>query len=176
MIKTKNDLKEYMEADRLALGCKRKKPRPFTDESLRFEIALRKYEYALNQKDSLFIKLLRAYRLFVFHRLSVKLGVSVPPNVCGKGLAAVHYTGIVINRKAKIGENLRIQSGCVVGAKGGREEAPVLGSNVYLGSGCKVLGDIYIADGVKIGANAVVLKSIEEPGSVWAGVPAKKIK
>ncbi len=177
MIKTKEDLKEYIEADGLALGCKRNKPRPFTDESFRFETALRKYEYALNQKgNGLFVKLLRAYRHFAFHRLSVKLGISVPPNVCGKGLAVVHCVGVIINSKAKIGENLRVQSGCVVGAKGGREEAPVLGNNVYLGAGCKVLGNIYIADGVKIGANAVVVKSIEEPGAVWAGVPAKRIK
>lgn len=176
MICSKRDLNEYLEADRKALGAENKRPRPFTDECLRFEIALRKYEYALNRKSGVFLKVLRAYRLFVYHRLSVKLGTSVPPNVCGKGLAIVHYGGIVINRRAKIGDNLRIQSGCVVGAKSGKEAAPVLGDGVYLGSGCKVLGDIYIADGVQIGANAVVIKSIDEPDTVWVGIPCKKLK
>lgn len=41
MIKTKKDLKEYMEADRKQLGVNRKYPRPFTDEIWRYEIYLR---------------------------------------------------------------------------------------------------------------------------------------
>ena len=44
-VKTKKDLKEYMEADRKQLGVNRKYPRPFTDEIWRYEIYLRKYEY-----------------------------------------------------------------------------------------------------------------------------------
>ena len=46
---------------------------------------------------------------------------------------------------------------------------------MFLGSGAKVIGDIQIADDVAIGANAVVVRSITEPGTTWAGVPARKI-
>ena len=62
-----------------------------------------------------------------------------------------------------------------IGATNGSEKAPVIGDNCFLGTGAKVIGEITIADNVAIGANAVVCKSIEEPGTTWGGVPAKKI-
>lgn len=54
-------------------------------------------------------------------------------------------------------------------------EAAKIGDNCYLGSGAKIIGDIRIADGVAIGANAVVVKSIIENNTTWAGVPARKV-
>lgn len=39
----------------------------------------------------------------------------------------------------------------------------------------KVLGGCRVADYVRIGANALVLKPIEEENTTWAGVPARKI-
>jgi serine O-acetyltransferase len=54
-------------------------------------------------------------------------------------------------------------------------KAPKLGNNVFIGTGAKIIGDITIADNVAIGANAVVVKSITEPGTTWGGIPAKKI-
>ena len=47
--------------------------------------------------------------------------------------------------------------------------------NCYLGSGAKVIGEVSIADNVAVGAGAVVTKDITEPGTTWAGVPARKI-
>lgn len=52
----------------------------------------------------------------------------------------------------------------------------MLGKNVDLGIGAKIIGGVTIADNIKIGANAVVTKSFTEPGITIAGVPAKKIK
>ena len=52
---------------------------------------------------------------------------------------------------------------------------PKIGNNVVIGVGAVVLGDIHIADGIAIGANAVVNKSFGEPSIAIAGVPAKKI-
>lgn len=68
MIKTKKDLKEYMEADRKQLGVNRKYPRPFTDEIWRYEIYLRKYEYYLNTQK----KILSIWYKIVLHKLGVK--------------------------------------------------------------------------------------------------------
>ena len=39
----------------------------------------------------------------------------------------------------------------------------------------KVLGGGRVADYVRIGANALVFKPIEEENTTWAGVPARKI-
>ena len=49
-----------------------------------------------------------------------------------------------------------------------------IGNNVYIGTSARILGNITIADNVVIGANAVVTKSIAEPGITVAGIPAKK--
>lgn len=51
----------------------------------------------------------------------------------------------------------------------------MIGDNCYFGSGAKVIGAVRIADNVAVGANAVVTKDIEESGTTWAGIPAKKI-
>lgn len=55
----------------------------------------------------------------MLHKLGVKLGIGIAPNVCGKGLSIAHYGCIEINDKAKIGNNLRIHEGVTVGASGG---------------------------------------------------------
>lgn len=49
----------------------------------------------------------------------------------------------------------------------------MIGDNVYLGPGAKIFGGIYIADGCKIGANAVVNKSCKEKNGILVGIPAK---
>lgn len=52
---------------------------------------------------------------------------------------------------------------------------PKIGNNVFIGTGAKVIGGITIADGVAVGANAVVTSSILEENITVAGVPARKI-
>ena len=52
---------------------------------------------------------------------------------------------------------------------------PVIGDNVMITCGAKVLGDITINDGAVIGANAVVVKDVA-PGAVMGGVPAVRLK
>lgn len=52
---------------------------------------------------------------------------------------------------------------------------PTIGNNVYLGSGCKVIGAVKVADNVAVGANAVVTKDVLEEGIAVAGIPAKKV-
>ena len=63
--------------------------------------------------------------------------------------------------------------GVNIGANGG--EPPVFGDNVYIGPGAKIFGDIKIASGCRIGANAVVCKNCEEENSTLVGVPAKNV-
>ncbi len=53
---------------------------------------------------------------------------------------------------------------------------PRLGDDVWIGAGAKIFGGIVIADGCKVGANAVVNRSFTEPGRTIAGVPAKVVK
>lgn len=121
MIHSKEEYKEYLQADKRALGITRKYPKLFSDEIWKFERALRKYEYYHNlkkEKNPLFL----ATEIFAhvrFHRLSVKLGFSIPINVFDKGLSIAHYGSVVVNSKAVIGENCRIQENVTIGATGG---------------------------------------------------------
>jgi len=77
----------------------------------------------------------------------------------------------------RIGRNATIFQGATLGAKSvdmafDQRLLPVLGDNVTVGAGAKVLGGITVGDDVVIGANAVVVHSVESRCTV-AGIPAK---
>lgn len=95
----------------------------------------------------------------------------------GKGFVIMHPFGIVINSEVRAGENVVLESGVVIGAarNGFPVKAPVLGSNIFIGSGAKVLGGIKIGNNVKIGANAVVVHDVPEDATV-VGIPARQVK
>lgn len=88
----------------------------------------------------------------------------------GKGLVIMHPVGVVINSKVIAGDRVVIESGVVIGDEKGR--SPVIGNDVFIGTGAKIIGGVTIGDNVKIGANAVVVKDI--PANCTAlGIPAK---
>lgn len=177
MITDKEQLKSFIKADSEANGRRSVRADFFGDEIWKFQLTLRKLEYyssLTGTKKLVFtpIKFIYKYR---FHRLSLKLGFSIPINVFDKGLSIPHYGSIVVAKGAEVGKNCRIHEGVNIGATNGTSLAPKLGDRIFIGSGAKILGDITVADDVAIGANAVVVKSITEPGTTWGGVPAKKI-
>ncbi|WP_382411131.1 serine O-acetyltransferase [Glaciecola siphonariae] len=139
-----------------------------------FHRRLRRLEYFLNTKRGKFWKIIIKIEKYRFKKISKKLGFSIPPNVFGPGLCIPHYGTIVVNRKVRIGENCKIHTCTNIGADFNDPDSfPTLGNNCYIGPGAKLFGNIKIADGVKIGANAVVNKSCEVEGAVLLGVPAK---
>lgn len=175
MIQSRKDYLYYLEADRLSLGITRKTPTFVGDEVWKFQRLLRKVEYYKNCRKDFFSKIYLFYLKWKFHNLSIHLGYHIEPNVCGPGLA-LHWHLVGIHGAAEIGANCLIQSGVNIGTKAGESSAvPKIGDNVYIGPGVKIFGDITIADGIAIGANAVVNKSFTEPGISIGGIPAKKI-
>lgn len=176
MIKTKDDLYDFLEKDKIALRCKDlSRPRICRDEIWKFEILLRNLEYYTNNKKGIINNFWYLFYKYRFHKISVKLGFSIPVNVFGKGLSIAHYGSIVVNSNAKIGDNCRIQENVTIGSTGGSSKAPVIGNNVFIASGARIIGDISIASNIAIGANTVVTKSFLEEGITIAGIPAKKI-
>ena len=93
----------------------------------------------------------------------------------GKKLKIYHYN-VVINAKATIGNNVIMHGNNCIGNNGKNEKCPVIGNNVDIGYGSVIIGDVKIADNIKIGANSVVTKDFLEEGITIAGIPAKKIK
>lgn len=63
-----------------------------------------------------------------------------------------------------------------LGATGGNSLSPIVGNNVFIGTGAKLIGGITVADGVSIAANAVVVKDILEPNTTWGGVRKKALE
>ena len=182
MIKNKLDLKEYLLVDKKALGKMiYRKPRFKHDIIWKYQILLRKCEYYNNCRKDFIGKIVSKFLKLRFVNLSHKLGFSIPFNVFDKGLSIAHYGHLVVNANSKIGENCRIHEGVTIGvtddAYWGNQsgKAPIIGNNVFIATGAKIIGNIKIADGVAIGANAVVVKDILEPNTTWGGVPAKKI-
>lgn len=175
MIESKNDYKYYIECDRIALGKKYKKPKLVGDEIWQFERLMRKAEFYKNCSKTVFGKIYSKWLQFKYYKKRIKLGFSIPLNVFGPGLSIAHYGTIVVNGNARVGKNCRIQECTTIGATNGNKEAPVLGNNIFIGSGARIIGNIEIANDIAIGANAMVNKSFVESGITIAGVPAKKI-
>jgi serine O-acetyltransferase len=182
MIKTKKDLNYYREQDKINLGKKNSKfsyikELLFPGSIYRFQVVLRKAEYYNNKTEKWFgTKILSVYYKILLRKKSIRLGFSIPLNVFGPGLSIAHYGTIVVNSAVKVGANCRLHVCVNIGASSGSKKAPQIGDNVYIAPGCKIFGDINIADNVTISANSVVNKSITTPNVVIGGVPAKLLK
>ncbi|MDE6039473.1 MAG: serine acetyltransferase, partial [Paramuribaculum sp.] len=83
----------------------------------------------------------------------------VPPQcTIGKNTRfAYHGIGVVIHRDAVIGENCMIGQGVTIGGKAGHSRLPVIGDNVYIAAGSRIIGSVNIGNDVIIGCNSVVL-------------------
>jgi serine O-acetyltransferase len=82
--------------------------------------------------------------------------------------------GVVIHKRSRIGNNVALGQGITIGRKL-KDGAPVIGNDVYIAAGSRVLGDIRIGSNVIIAANAVVVADVPD-NSVVAGVPAVVIR
>ena len=116
----------------------------------------------------------------VFTYLNIVLfGLEITPRCdIGPGVFFPHPTGTVIGA-SRVGRNVTFVQGVMVGAvtadtKFDPALRPVIGDDVVLSAGCKVLGGIEIGNGATVGANSLVLRSVP-PGATVLGVPAKVI-
>jgi serine O-acetyltransferase len=107
-----------------------------------------------------------------------RTGIDIHPGAeIGDHFFIDHGTGVVIGETSKIGENVTIYQGAVLGGVSleQKKRHPTLGNNIVVGAGAKLLGPIKIGDNVRIGANSVVTKDVP-PNSVVVGVPGRKIE
>ena len=123
---------------------------------------------------------LRYYRLGGIRVISKLLKWLLPPlptlyiwtPSIGGGLFIQHGFATVIAAK-QLGRHCFINQQVTIGYKG--EEAPVLGDNVMVTCGAKVLGGVTIGNNVIVGANAVVVKDVPSDVTV-VGIPAKILR
>lgn len=115
--------------------------------------------------------------LFFQNRVSVKFGVDIHPAArLGQGIMLDHATGLVIGQTAVVGDNVSILQAVTLGGTGKDEgdRHPKIGNGVLISAGAKILGNIRVGDGAKVGAGSVVLEDVP-PHTTVAGVPAKVV-
>lgn len=123
-------------------------------------------EAVVNYKEGFFEKIKCLYYLYKIKKCDAFNNASLG-TFLGKG--AEYKTipnfphglyGIIISGEAKIGKNCTIFHQVTIGTNG--HGVPIIGDNVLIGAGAKILGPIKVGNGSKIGANVVVTKNIPE--------------
>lgn len=141
----------------------------------RYSVALRIARYAFLSRWARFG--FRQFMRVMLYRYSVRYGISISASTpVGAGLYIGHFGGIHVNHGAVIGDNCNIQQDVTLGKanRGARAGAPVIGNDVFIGAGAKIIGRVVVGDGAAIGANAVVTKDVP-PGVAVAGIPARVV-
>lgn len=111
----------------------------------------------------------------MLRHLSYKSGFQISYRTeIGMGFYIGHFGTVIVNSDAKLGKNINLSPGVVIGManRGKNKGVAVLEDNIYVGPGAKIVGAVHIGNNVAIGANAVVTKDLPDNVSV-AGVPAK---
>ncbi|CAN7384750.1 serine O-acetyltransferase [Rhizobacter sp. LjRoot28] len=114
---------------------------------------------------------------FRLGQLIYKFGISIPSGTrIGSGFYIGHFGGIVVNGESVIGKNCNISQGVTLGQanRGRNKGCPIVGDNVYIGPGAKLVGAVRIGNNVAIGANAVVTRDVPD-NAVVVGIPARVI-
>jgi len=99
-----------------------------------------------------------------------------PAAVIGHGIFMDHGTGVVIGETAVVGDNVSMLQGVTLGGTGKErgDRHPKIDKGVLLSTGAKILGNIRVGVGSKVGAGSVVLQDIP-PHSTVVGVPGKVV-
>jgi serine O-acetyltransferase len=91
----------------------------------------------------------------------------------GAGFVLIHSQGVVINGRVVAGRNVFIEHQVTIGAE--RRESPVLGNDIFVGAGAKIVGAVVVGDRATVGANAVVVHDVPA-GATVVGIPARVVR
>ncbi len=147
----------------------------FKDEGFKYTFWWRFAEYA--SQAGILRYLLYPFLILVHRHLSYKFGISIPIGVkIGAGFYIGHYGNIVISGDAVLGRNCNISQGVTIGQanRGKYKGTPIIGDEVYMATGAKIIGGIKVGNNTLISANALVTKNIDD-NAVCVGVPAQII-
>lgn len=174
-INSKEDLKRFLDIEKekynrksimIPIVCIRER-----DFLWKHNVLLRKTEYYVNTNKKLRGLIYKIF-LSIFQN---KYSIHIPINTFDEGLKLMHLGPILVNGKVKGGKNISLHINTSIVAGGTNDKAPRLSDGIVVGVGAVLLGDIFLAKNIAIGANAVVNKSFEEENIAIAGIPAKKI-
>lgn len=116
-----------------------------------------------------------AFAKLQYQKLCNRNNAFIPLNVKMETMPIFPHgiTGVFISQGAKIGKGVVIFHQVTIGSNTIKDSksfgAPVIGDNVYIGCGAKVIGNIVVGNGARIGANCVCFKDIPENSTVVLG-------
>jgi serine O-acetyltransferase len=104
-------------------------------------------------------------------------GIEIHPGAqLGEGVFIDHGAAVVIGETAEVGDDVTIYHGVTLGGTSLEhvKRHPTVGPRTVIGAGAKLLGNITIGADCRIGANAVLVRSVADH-SVVVGVPGQVI-
>jgi serine O-acetyltransferase len=113
----------------------------------------------------------------VQNRVSEVFAVEIHPAArIGRGILLDHGTGLVVGETAVIDDHVSILQDVTLGGTGKEsgDRHPKIRRGVLISAGAKILGNIVIGEGAKVGAGSVVLKDVPAHCTV-VGVPARVV-
>lgn len=122
------------------------------------------------------IKMLYYFYLYLCKTINRKLnsGIPISENI-NKFITPHGLSGIYISKGAYIGKNCIIFHQVTIGSNtlsdSKKNGAPILGENVYVGVGAKIIGNVKIGNNVRIGANCIVVEDVPDNCTVVMNKP-----
>lgn len=115
--------------------------------------------------------------LHLQNRISEVFSVDIHPAArIGKSILVDHATSVVIGETAVVEDNVSMLHEVTLGGTGKEsgDRHPKVRHGVLIGAGAKILGNVEVGEGAKIGAGSVVLTDVP-PHCTFAGVPATNV-
>ena len=115
--------------------------------------------------------------LFLQSRISEVFAVDIHPAArMGRGILIDHATSVIIGETAVVEDNVSMLHEVTLGGTGKEsgDRHPKIRKDVLIGAGAKILGNVEVGEGAKIGAGSVVLTDVP-PHTTVAGVPARVV-
>ena len=116
-------------------------------------------------------------KIYGFFRLfsEIVTGVTIERSMQlpGLGLHIIHPTSVYIHPLVKLGARVGLMHNVCLGTNMG-DDAPIIGDDVFIGTGAAILGRVTIGNGARVAANSLVINNVP-PGSFAIGVPAKNM-
>lgn len=125
----------------------------------------------LSIKRGFVVEIIKKVACLRYSKLSESFNVSLPiATIIGKGVCFPHQFPLVINPSAKIGKNCIIHPCVLIARDRGKDGAPIIGDNCFIGHGAKIIGNPIIGDWCFISPGAVVTKNMPEGSLIGSGV------
>jgi serine O-acetyltransferase len=105
-------------------------------------------------------------------------GIEIHPAAqLGRRIIIDHGMGVVIGETAVVGDDVYMYHQVTLGGTSSvrTKRHPTIGAGVIIGAGAKILGDILVGEGARVGANAVVVQDVQ-PGTTVVGIPARAVE